>query len=428
MDRSYRRSKAHIMTSEWATTLRQVAERVELGYKPVLVCGWMQGTNFIAAVRSLGGEVELVEPFHGWVLRPEWVTEWQTRALGHAPEMKVDGVVIEDFVGACVVRLDGKRYVALRTENEELPVAVYPSLILGGPDLEATLTLAARLKATQLEWLRDDIQSFGTETHVVDRGSVTEGDLVLPAEFKRSLLEYVDCFWRSAELCASLRISPTRGILLVGAPGTGKSLTVRHLLTRFAGCRRFVYMAESSGCRLDTGKSFTHMLSRINASRDAAIVVMEDIDKITQSGQITPEFLLNALDGLFEPTCPVLWIATSNDPTGLEQNLLDRPGRFDRVFVFPRPGLPERRGLIRRYSPWPVCDETIETIATQSGDLTGAHLKEVCYCAALRSVECPSKYPESLMEELVRVNKQHDQSRAYHQMLTGDRKLGFGSA
>jgi SpoVK/Ycf46/Vps4 family AAA+-type ATPase len=61
---------------------------------------------------------------------------------------------------------------------------------------------------------------------------------------------------------------------------------------------------------------------------------------------VSPLLFLNALDGLVEPTAPTLWIATSNDPGRIEANLLNRTGRFDRVFDFPLPGAAERVALL----------------------------------------------------------------------------------
>ena len=153
--------------------------------------------------------------------------------------------------------------------------------------------------------------------------------------------------------------------------------------------------------------------------------MLEDLDRICESGTVTPEFLLNVLDGLFQPQVPVLWLATSNDPTGLAENILDRPGRFDRIFVFPMPALEERARLVARYSPWPVDNSTIEHIARRSHGLTGAHLKEVCYAAALASAQQPARYGSALKVELGRVTQQSRKARDYASVLQSIR-VGFG--
>src|SRR5205823_13754949 len=121
----------------------------------------------------------------------------------------------------------------------------------------------------------------------------------------------------------------------------------------------------------------------LRRSTKPAVVVLEDIDRLTDSGVVTKEFLLNALDGMLSVGGWVLWVATSNDPRGLEQNILDRPGRFDRVVVFPLPGPDERHQLIRLHSPLAIDESSLEGAARMAEGLSGAHLREACHAAAL---------------------------------------------
>jgi ATP-dependent 26S proteasome regulatory subunit len=167
------------------------------------------------------------------------------------------------------------------------------------------------------------------------------------------------------------------------------------------------------------------MLENLSETGERTIIIVEDIDRLFESKVLTPQFFLNVLDGDFQPAQPVLWIATSNDPRGFEANLLDRPGRFDRVFVFPFPGLEERRAFLHRYSPWPVSADVIEEVAAGSDGLTGVHLREVCYSAALRAAKEPEQYGAALREELRKVRSQHERARSYDFEL-GERKAGFG--
>ena len=299
------------------------------------------------------------------------------------------------------------------------------ALILAGRSLEATLTLASRLKAGVKTLFRERLSVYGTGMPISENPAVTEEDLVLPGYLKYDLLGYVDGFWRSALLCAQMRIAPTRGLLLAGAPGTGKTLTVRHLLTRYPDCRSFVFMAESAAVAQAPDSVFKGMVQAVVASGAPAMVVLEDVDCLLESGVVTAEFFLNVLDGLFQPKQPVLWIATSNDPTRLEPNLLDRPGRFDRVFVFPSPGPEERARLIERFSPWPVRIDVLLEAAKQSEGLTGAHLREACYSAALGAAQDPAAYGSELTDQLARVKEQHQQAQSYD-FERGRRRAGFG--
>jgi transitional endoplasmic reticulum ATPase len=252
---------------------------------------------------------------------------------------------------------------------------------------------------------------------------VDEDQIILPSDLKTSLLNYLDRFWKLRARAAELGISGRRGILLVGPAGCGKTLLVRHLLSRFPEARPHLFLAERVGGP-KCGDPFSEMLETVRRSAQPAIVVLEDIDRLTESGVVTKEFLLNALDGMLSVGNWVLWIATSNDPRGLEENILNRPGRFDRVIVVPRPGPEERAALLRLHSPFDVSEDFLRMAAGRSDALTGAHIREACETAALEALENVSAYGPILLIEIQRLREQQAQSRGY-QFDLGQQKAGF---
>jgi len=411
------------LTRQWIEELRSAALRHGLSPDPVPLRGWMGGAMLVACVRKLGGTVTPDEPFYGWILRDP-VEDGEWRGIDEAaPELVRDGVRIGDFHGIVVIRLDGETFVALRTNDPDENDTITRALVLAGPSLDASMRLAARLAAMRLEMVRaEQLQVFGADERLYRRTEVSESDLILPADFKRDILEFVDGFADSAEICARLRIAPSRGILFVGAPGTGKTHTVRHICTRLKGFQQCVLTVSAMDG--NSTWSFLKMLNNLMETGERTIIIVEDIDRLFESKVLTPQFFLNVLDGDFQPVQPVLWLATSNDPRGFEANLLDRPGRFDRVFVFPFPGLDERRAFLHRYSPWPVSADVIEEVAAGSDGLTGVHVREVCYSAALRAAKEPERYGAALREELRKVRGQHERARSYDFDL-GERKAGF---
>lgn len=379
------------------------------------------------AVRHLGGAIRPVEPFYGWNLaqrdaRPDEALRQ------HAPELVGETVHISDFHGVVVIDVGHQRYLALRTDVQVVPAYHERIVLLAGPSVEATLRLADRITRTLRDVLgTHSIQVYGTPLIVNRTVAVPETDLILPESFKADMFGYLDAFWRSAAVCDRMGIPATRGVLFVGAPGTGKTQTIRCFVARYPRCRYFLFAPEAE--RSSDGRGlFGLMLQHVEEGEGPAVIVIEDIDRLFQEGAVSRQFLLNALDGLFRPQRPVLWVATSNDPEGLEQNLLDRPGRFDRIFVFPRPGLPERQRLIDRYSPWPVDRRTVEAIAEGAEGLTGAHIREVCYAAALDAAEEPAQFGQALHRELGRVREQHVKARSYHLEIAGQRTPGFRQA
>ena len=252
---------------------------------------------------------------------------------------------------------------------------------------------------------------------------VREEEIVLSDGLKASSLAYVDRFWRLRARAAELGISGRRGILLVGPPGCGKTLFVRHVLTRLPDARAHLFLAERVGGP-HAGSPFSSMLESVRQSSLPSVVVLEDIDRLTESGVVTKEFLLNALDGMLSTGQWVLWIATSNDPRGLEDNLLDRPGRFDRVVVFPAPAPRERRELVRLHSPLEIDEQSLERAAASAEGLSGAHIREACHAAALEAIETGCVYGPIVMREIERMRGQHERARTYDCEL-GRRRAGF---
>ena len=360
----------------WLRQLRACAHDLGLGYEPVPVLGWMLGRDLIACVRHLGGEVRPAAPFHHWTIQTH--LEEQERLNRYVEDLTVGNTAVGDFMGFVEIVLDGASFLALRIDHVIRYRFAEQYTILAGATLEDTLRLADRLSAAHSTLCDDTLRVFGGSAIRFRRPqTISEGDLILPDQLKTDLLGYLDAFRHGVERCAELEIAPSRGVLLVGAPGTGKTLSVRHLLDRFSDWRTYLYLKSSHG----STSAFEEMVDAIAGEERPVLVIIEDIDRILESQGLTAEYFLNVLDGLLAPTAPVLWIATSNDPTGIEENLLDRPGRFDRVFVFNRPEAAERRRLIEHYSPWPVAEGLLSRLAAVEAGLCGSHIREICHSA-----------------------------------------------
>ncbi len=405
---------------KWLRQLRTCAHDLGLGYEPVPVLGWMHGRDIIACVRHLGGEVRPATPFHHWTIQNHRYE--QERLNRYVEDLPVGNTAVGDFTGIVEIVLDGASFLALRIDHVIRYRYVEEYSILAGPTLHATLQLADRLRAAHSTLCDDTVRVFGASGTLFRRPqTVSESDLILPDQLRTDLLAYLDAFRNGVERRAELGIAPSRGVLLVGAPGTGKTLSVRHLLDRFSAWRRYLYLK----CSYGSTSPFEEMVDAIAGEERPVLVIIEDIDRILESQGLTAEYLLNVLDGLLAPTAPVLWIATSNDPTGIEANLLDRPGRFDRVFVFNRPEAPERRRLIEQYSPWPVAEGLLSRLAAVEAGLCGSHIREICHSAALYAVDEPSTYPDHLEREFEQMVGQHEASRRYGQQIASPNGMVF---
>ena len=268
---------------------------------------------------------------------------------------------------------------------------------------------------------RPRIQAWGAARRSPGPRAVTENEVVLDPECRTQLFLWLDRFWRLAEQAGQLGIAPRKGILLVGDPGTGKTQCVRHLLTRYPDINAHLFIP---GRRVEAGDPFGDMIAAVQVQAEPAIVIIEDIDRIGDSGAVTTQYFLNCLDGLFATESPTLWVATANDPSLLEKNLLDRPGRFDRIIVFPRPAPEQRRELISRFSRLELTSAGMEKAVEISDGLTGAHLREACSTAMLASIDGDGPYSDLLAPELERLRRQHAEARRFQAGVNSDR-VGF---
>lgn len=307
-----------------------------------------------------------------------------------------------------------------------------PSNIPQAPEPRNVCILSGQSSAAQRDFLRTVFESSREEGTVTfwegARGQVrvppvSEHEVILEPGFKKSLLDWLDHFWNQQAAARTLGLTLRRGLLLLGTPGTGKTQLIRHILSRYPDRDGHLYVATASGRQADC---FSRMLEAVGAPGRPKIVVMEDIDLLSESGGVPQAHLLNALDGLLRVENPVLWIATSNDPSGLALNLLDRPGRFDRVTVLPEPGPAEREALVRLFSREEIDSDTLRAVGEATDGFTGAHIREACASAILAQLAEGGSYGELLLAEIQRVGAQHSQAKNYFRGLAA-RQVGFAA-
>ena len=185
-----------------------------------------------------------------------------------------------------------------------------------------------------------------------------------------------------------------KGVLLMGAPGTGKTLLARAI----AGEAGVPFFSIS-------GSDFVEMFVGVGASRvrdlfeqgkkhAPCIIFIDEIDAVGRSrgagmggGHDEREQTLNQLlvemDG-FESNEGVIIIAATNRPDVLDPAIL-RPGRFDRRIMVPRPDLKGRVGIIAVHTRKTPCtaDVDLEVIARGTPGFSGADLENLVNEAAL---------------------------------------------
>ena len=226
-----------------------------------------------------------------------------------------------------------------------------------------------------------------------DQPKVTFNDVAGADEAKSELQEEVD-FLRHPQKYHDLGARIPRGVLLVGAPGTGKTLMARAVAGE-AGVPFFSLNAsEFVEMFVGVGASRVRDLFRQAKEAAPAIVFIDELDAVGRRrgaglGTVNDEReqtlnqLLGELDG-FDPRFEVIILAATNRPDVLDPALL-RPGRFDRQVVITLPDKIGREGILRIHTGKLRLsgDVDLPTLARSTIGMSGADLANLCNEAAL---------------------------------------------
>jgi len=226
-----------------------------------------------------------------------------------------------------------------------------------------------------------------------DRNKVTFEDVAGIEEAKEELQEIIE-FLRDPKKFTRLGGRIPKGVLLVGAPGTGKTLLARAI----AGEAGVPFLSIS-------GSDFVEMFVGVGASRvrdlfvqgkknAPCIIFLDEIDAVGRhrgaglgGGHDEREQTLNQLlvemDG-FESNEGVILISATNRPDVLDPALL-RPGRFDRQVVVPVPDVKGREAILKVHTRKTRMAEDVDlsVIARGTPGFTGADLENMTNEAAL---------------------------------------------
>lgn len=248
----------------------------------------------------------------------------------------------------------------------------------------------------QVKGGQGNILSFGKNraTRVLpDKIRVTFEDVAGCDEAKQELQEIIE-FLKNPQKFSYLGGRVPRGVLLLGAPGTGKTLLARAV----AGEANVPFFSIS-------GSDFVEMFVGVGASRvrdlfneakrnKPCIVFIDEIDAVGRwrgagigGGHDEREQTLNQLlvemDG-FDPNEGIIVMAATNRPDVLDLALL-RPGRFDRQVVVDRPDVKGRYEIFKVHSKNKPLAEDVDLMSLAQGTpgLVGADLENIVNEAAL---------------------------------------------
>eukprot|EP00939_MAST-03C_sp_MAST-3C-sp1_P002132 g2132.t1 len=191
------------------------------------------------------------------------------------------------------------------------------------------------------------------------------------------------------ELYEEIGIRPPKGVILYGAPGTGKTLLAKAVANETSATFLRVVGSELIQKYLGDGPKMVRELFRVADENAPSIVFIDEIDAVgskrydSSSGgereiQRTMLELLNQLDG-FDERGDVKVIMATNCIESLDPALL-RPGRIDRKIEFPLPDIKTKRHIFQIHTARMTLaeDVNLEEFVLSKDELSGADIKAVC--------------------------------------------------
>jgi len=213
-------------------------------------------------------------------------------------------------------------------------------------------------------------------------------------EAKQELVQIVE-YLKDPSKFTRLGARPPKGVLLVGEPGTGKTLLARAL----AGEAQvpFLYCTGSSFDELYVGVGPRRIKNLFEDAKRLApcIIFIDEIDSVggsrkyssygSSSREATLNQLLTELDG-FKTTQGIIVVGATNFPESLDAAIV-RPGRFDKQVSVPVPDLKGRKEIIEYYLKKVTPDPSLDslTIARGTYGFTGADIANLVNIAATRA-------------------------------------------
>jgi len=193
---------------------------------------------------------------------------------------------------------------------------------------------------------------------------------------------------------------PSRGVMMLGPPGSGKTMSGRAMMNECKGAT-FIWIAARDfyHCGSFGGFSYAFDMAKELAP---CILFFEDVDNWMRDTAV--DLLKTEMDGLTQNR-GILTVLTTNHPEQLPKALIDRPGRFHDVLLFDNPTEAVREKMIGRWLPDADKDQRAAAVKRTEG-WSGAHVYELCAYAKATAEQDTLDTGEALVKSLDKIAEQ----------------------
>ncbi|PIN67828.1 AAA family ATPase [Candidatus Woesearchaeota archaeon CG11_big_fil_rev_8_21_14_0_20_57_5] len=310
----------------------------------------------------------------------------QTRYESSARELEAMAAITHGFVGADLAALAKESAMIvlrrllpeIRLDDEErIPRELLEKLRITQKDFQEAL------KVVRPSALREVL---------VENPNVAWEDIGGLEEVKQELKEAVEWPLQHPDAFKRLGVRPPKGILLYGAPGSGKTMLAKAVATEAES--NFIVVKGPELLSKWVGESEKAVREIFKKARTVSpsIIFFDEIDSIaprrgaSSDSHVTERVvnqLLTEMDGLVG-LHDIVIIGATNRPDMLDTALL-RPGRFDRIILTPAPDKGSRLEIFKVHTKsMPLAsDVKLETLAKDTEGYVGADIESVCREAAM---------------------------------------------
>ena len=248
-----------------------------------------------------------------------------------------------------------------------------------------------------IEVLSDGWDPLVSTSEIVEKPKTTFSDIGGMEEEILSIRQAIELPLNKPEAFEQMGLTPPKGVLLTGPPGTGKTMLAKAIANSTSATFLGLVGSELAQKYIGEGGRLVRELFDLAKEKAPAIIFIDEIDSIgskrldsSTSGdrevQRTLMQLLSEMDG-FESTQNVKIIAATNRPELLDKALL-RPGRFDRIIEIGLPDSSGRNKILKILTKNMPLDKSVNLnqIAYKTEGFSGAELKALVMEAGMKAI------------------------------------------